>query len=78
MFVLKAGYLAAGVLILVVNGGVGLAEALGGPAPLEQRHHRADGDEYDEDCSQGRAFPIMFHNLIINDTEMETTLNKNP
>jgi hypothetical protein len=36
MFVLKAGYLAAGVLILVVNGGVGLAEALGGPVNSKQ------------------------------------------
>jgi hypothetical protein len=52
LIVLEAGYLKAGVLILVVNGGIRLAEALRGLATLHQRHDGADGDEHDENCPQ--------------------------
>jgi hypothetical protein len=42
LFILEAGYLKAGVLVLVVDGRVRLAKILGRLPPLDQRHNGAD------------------------------------
>ena len=55
LLILEPGDLEAGVLVLVVNGGIRLAKVLGGFAALHQRHHRADRDEHDENRSQRGA-----------------------